>query len=175
VIVELLQAGISTPHPFVDFFGSLWLQNLILAVTATIGLWSYISSSRHERRRDTVDVLLQTLNDPEANKALDHMHDLVRQGLDIPHLLAQSGLKDRRIILSVLNRYEFIASGLKTGAFDKAVYKRMYFSSVVEDWRSLYPFVLAFRESRQLPTVYQDFEELANQWAIDRLERSSSG
>lgn len=100
------------------------------------------------------------------------MHDLVRKGLDIPHLLTEAGLADRRIILSVLNRYEFMASGLKTGAFDKEVYKEMYFSSVVNDWKDIYQFVRAFRESRELKTVYQDFEDLANDWAINRLKKS---
>ena len=171
-MVQLVLTEPPTAHPLTDFFGSLWLQNLILAVTAIIGLWSYILSSRHERRRATVDVLLQTLNDPDINAALDKMHDLVRKGLDIPRLLTGAGLDDRRILLAVLNRYEFMASGLKTGAFDRKVYKRMYYSSVVDDWRSLYSFVKAFRESRELRTVYQDFENLANEWAINPLKKS---
>lgn len=100
------------------------------------------------------------------------MHDLVRKGLDIPRLLTGAGLDDRRILLAVLNRYEFMASGLKTGAFDRKVYKRMYYSSVVDDWRSLSTFVRAFRESRELRTVYQDFENLANEWAINPLKKS---
>jgi len=156
-------------QPFQNSLGSIWLQNLILTVTATIGLGTYILSSTRERRRATVDVLLNTLNDPEANKALDAVHDLIRVGLDIPQLLSAAGLNDRRLILSVLNRYEFMASGLKTGAFDKTVYKRMYYSSVVNDWKDLYLFVHAFRESRQLETAYQDLEALANEWALDRL------
>lgn len=156
-------------QPLQNSLGSIWLQNLILAATATIGLGTYIFSSKHERRRATVDVLLNTLNDPEANKALDVVHDLINAGLDIPYLLSPAGLSQRRLILSILNRYEFMASGLKTGAFDKKVYKRMYFSSVVNDWKDLRTFVLEFRKRRELPTVYQDFEALANEWALDRL------
>jgi len=103
------------------------------------------------------------------------MHDLVRAGLDIPHLLSEAGIEDRRVIFAVLNHYEFMASGLKTGAFDKKVYKRMYFSQVVNDWKDLYSFIKAFRASRKLYTAYQDIEELANEWAINRLPANSQG
>jgi hypothetical protein len=109
------------PRSFLDALGLLWLQNLILLVTATIGLGTYILSSHRERRRATVDVVLHTLGDPEADKALNWMHDLVRNGLDIPHLLSDAGIDDRRVIFAVLNHYEFMASGLKTGVFDKKV------------------------------------------------------
>jgi hypothetical protein len=45
----------------------------------------------------------------------------------------------------------------------------MYFPQVVNDWRALYSFIKAFGKSRQLYTAYQDIEELANEWAINRL------
>ncbi len=154
--------------------GSIWLQNLILLTTATIGLGSYILSSRHERRRATVDVLLSNLGDKEAIAALSRVHDLIKAGLDIPHLISDAGVADRRTIFSVLNRYEFMASGLKTGAFDKTVYKRMYYSSVVNDWRDLYEFVHAYRKYKELWTIYQDFEALANEWALDPLISSGA-
>ena len=152
--------------------GSLWLQNIILAVTATIGLGSYIFSARSQRRRDTVDALLRNLNDKEADAALTHVHALVRARLDIPHLLSQAGIADRRIILSVLNRYEFMASGLKMRAFDRTVYKRMYYSSVVQDWKDLRLFVRQYRDTRGIPTAYQDIEGLFEDWESHPLRVS---
>ncbi|AXC11724.1 hypothetical protein ACPOL_2402 [Acidisarcina polymorpha] len=71
----------------------------------------------------------------------------------------------------MLNSYEFIATGLKTGAFDKKTYKRIYYNNVLDNWVILEDFVLRYREKyrkehgpalgHKADTLFQDFEHLA--------------
>jgi hypothetical protein len=74
-------------HLLLDILGTPWIQNLILALTAVIGILTFRSSSHQERRRATVDVLLHTLDDAEFQKARTQVLALIKSGLDIPYLL----------------------------------------------------------------------------------------
>jgi len=147
-----------------DVLDALWFQNLILIVTAGIGLWTLRASSLQERRRATVDVLLDALDDKEFIDGRRAVLALIHAGLDIPRLLSKDGLSDRRKVLSLLTRYEYMASGLRERAFDTRIYKRMYYSTVLGDWDALEAFVRALRDDRRIPTLYQEVETLVIDW-----------
>jgi hypothetical protein len=147
-----------------DLLGAPWLQNLILAVTAAIGLYTLGASSRQERRRATVDVLLELLDDKEFLETRTKVKALIDNGLDIPALLSKEGIENRRLVLSILSRYEFMASGLREGAFDEGVYKRMYYTNVLNDWANLEAFVIALRIDRHVQTPYQELQQLIQRW-----------
>lgn len=155
--------------------GELWVQNAILAGTAIIGLWTLSTSQRQEKRRATVDVLLDTLRDPEFRAARTKVRQLVNAGLNIPRLLSDEGLADRLIILTILNRYEFMAAGLREGAFDTGIYQRMYHSNVLADWRDLHAFIVAYRAKRERPTTFQELEQLVEEWQANPLEVYEKG
>jgi hypothetical protein len=161
--MDLHQAS-SWWHALLDILGTPWLQNLILALTAVAGILTFRSSSHRERRRATVDVLLHTLDDAEFQKARNQVLALIRSGLDIPNLLSEAGLADRKILLHVLSRYEFIATGVREGAFDARIYKRMYYTNVITDWDKLETFVLELRINRNNNTPFQELERLVRKW-----------
>jgi hypothetical protein len=151
-------------HEFQNVFGAPWVQNMILAVTAIIGLSTLGASSRQERRRATVDVLLEGLNDPKMREARITVRRMIDSGLNVAHLLSEEGLEDRLIIISILNRYEFMAAGLHEGAFDTSIYRRMYNTNIISDWDDLRDFIMAYRESRKRPTTFQELEKLVRIW-----------
>jgi hypothetical protein len=151
-------------HTLTDLLGAPWLQNLILAVTAAIGLYTLGASSRQERRRATVDVLLELLHDKEFLETRAKVKALIDAGLNIPQLLSTEGLNNRRLILSILSRYEFMASGLREGAFDEGIYERMYYTTIITDWANLQAFIYALRKQRNLQTPYQELEQLVLRW-----------
>ena len=153
--------------------GAPWLQNLILAITAAIGLGTLGASSRQERRRATVDVLLENLDDQKFLDARKKVRALLKPGLDIKRLLSDEGAEDRRQVLSILNRYEFMAAGLRERAFDRKIYQRMYYSNVVSDWNDLESFVRALREDRHTQTLFQEVEALVIEWKKHPLEAYS--
>lgn len=151
-------------HEFQNVLGALWVQNTILGVTAIIGLWTLSASSRAERRRATVDVLLETLSDSKVRDARIMVRKFIDSGLDVPYLLSDEGLEARLIILSILNRYEFMAAGLHEGAFDANIYQRMYNTNIIADWDDLKVFIDAYRESRNRYTTFQELEKLVLGW-----------
>lgn len=67
-------------------------------------------------------------------------------------------------ILRVLNNQEFIAVGIRTGAFDEGVYKQLQCSNVLKLWTATSGFIQEIRKIDGKNTLFQDFERLANKW-----------
>lgn len=161
----------------------VWFQNLILAVSAAIAIWTISSSSRHERRRATVDLVRDQQKDEVLIAARATIRSLENAAgkIDFRPILAEKDSENLRAIYDVLNSYEFMASGLRTGAFDEKTYKRMYYNTVVTHWEMFREFIFAYREKykRENPgvaslnadTLYQDFQSLATNWAKHPLKR----
>ena len=161
-----------------SIFNDVWFQNLILAITAVIGIWTFGSSSRHERRRATVDLVRDQQKDKALKKARQALRPLELDAsgkIDFDSILAsEKDSYETRAILTVLNSYEFMASGVRTGAFDEKTYKRMYYNSVKLQWLNYREFVVKYREKykrdhpgkagQEADTFYQDFERLATRW-----------
>jgi len=68
------------------------------------------------------------------------------------------------IILPVLNNYEFMAAGIRTGAFDAEIYKRMQKSTVIRDWHHLSGYVNQIRLKEQRQALFIEFEIVAKEW-----------
>ena len=81
-----------------------------------------------------------------------------------------AGSDERRAILNVLNFQEFVAAGIRENAFDEAMFKRIQFSVVTRDWRSCQGFVMELRNARSRPTLFKEFQWLAERWIADPLE-----
>jgi hypothetical protein len=156
-------------YAFKQFFGELWIQNVILAVSAIIGIWTIGSSSRNEKRRATVDIVRNQSTDTRLKAAREKFRSLRNKNADFVALFHDQTSEDFLDVREVLNAYEFMAAGVREKAFDEKTYKRMYYSNVVTDWGILRSFVLEYRKTRG-PTVYQEFEWLASRWAGDPLE-----
>jgi hypothetical protein len=69
-----------------------------------------------------------------------------------------------RHILSVLNNYEFIATGIREDALDEEIFKRVQYSVVIKDWNALSGCVMELRQSTGHRTLFQEFQALAERW-----------
>jgi len=157
-------------------FDELWFQNFILIATALIAFLALRSSARHERRRATVDVVNDLQKDAVFIAARGALRALKDHGgkINAAEILVPNDSPSQQAIFTVLNSYEFMATGLKTGAFDTSTYKRMYYSNVVDVWTLLEEFVRLYRQKYAMKsglkaghigdTLYQDFEDLAEGW-----------
>ena len=76
----------------------------------------------------------------------------------------QASSEEAKSILVVLNFYEFAAAGIRDGAFDEAMFKRMQFSMVIRDWTGLEGFVYELRKARGRDTLFKEFQRLAERW-----------
>lgn len=64
----------------------------------------------------------------------------------------------------VLNRYEFIALGIRRGAFDGELYKELNCSNFNKLWRFTKPLVMEIRNRQEIETIYQEIEWLYKSW-----------
>jgi hypothetical protein len=165
-----------------------WFQNLILAFSAAIAIWTISSSSRHERRRATVDIVRDQQKDEvliAARATIRGLED-ANGKIDFDTLLAKKDSAELRAIYNVLNSYEFIASGMRTEAFDETTYKRMYYHTVTDHWIQFQEFVEKYRRKTEdeyrrqnrkdfsADTLFQDFQSLATKWLKHPLKRNWS-
>ncbi|OUE47334.1 hypothetical protein BZY94_06385 [Burkholderia territorii] len=118
--------------------------------------------SKDARRRATIDLVMHHQKDADLNAAKKLVIGL--QGNGTPLGAHPAGSPEYKAILDVLNAYEFVASGIRQGAFDEDVYKRVFCSMLTRDWKALAGFVLEIRNRVNKPTLFQDFEELAQRW-----------
>lgn len=76
----------------------------------------------------------------------------------------KASTEEAKAILVVLNFYEFAAAGIRDGAFDEAMFRRMQYSMVLRDWGALEGFVRELRKARGSDTLFREFQRLAESW-----------
>jgi hypothetical protein len=143
-----------------------WIQTLILGISAVAAVWIIKASSKQEKRRATVDLVLDQQHDVafhDARVALNKMREAGDTKLS--RFASQPDSLEYKNILMVLNTHEFTASGIRQGAFDEKIYKTMRFSTIANDWKSLCAFIFDFRIIHgKKETLFQDFQWLNDRW-----------
>jgi len=142
-----------------------WVQNGILTISAIAAIWVIKSSKTQEKRRATIDVVMHQKKDDALQSARRVVLKLHESGeCNFAKYLESTSSEEYKSILLVLNGYEFVASGIREGAFDEKTYKRLRYSTVLRDWGNLCAFILAFRRSKKIDELFQEFEWLYEQW-----------
>ncbi len=151
-----------------------WIQTLVLAVSAIAGILVITSRGKQEKRRATVDLIVDQKRDPEltdARRRIREMHD--RKDTNLSRHLQDIECQEYKDILLALNTYEFVASGIRIGAFSEEMYKRLRCSVLLKDWEAFKGFVIEFRIQKQIPGLFQDFEWLYKRWKTKPLKADS--
>jgi len=141
------------------------VQTFILFISAVAAVWVIKASKTQEKRRATVDLIIEQKRDQPlvaARRALLTMHEAGEKNL-AKHLEDDSSNEYKAIML-VLNAYEFLSSGIREGAFDEGTYNRLRYTNVRKDWDALCAFILEFRRARSSATLFQDFQWLNERW-----------
>jgi hypothetical protein len=142
-----------------------WVQTAMLAVSALAGILIIRSRGKQEARRATVDLIVEQKRDQELIKAklkIREMHE--HKETNLARHLQNPESEEFKAILLALNTHEFIATGIRTGAFSEEVYKRLRWSTVIRDWESFQGFVADMRNEKRRATFFQDFEWLHKRW-----------
>lgn len=148
-----------------------WIQTFILTVSAVAAVAIIWSSKSQEKRRATVDLIIEQKRDEKIQTA---RHLILRMHEDgeknLARHLQDPNCEQYKAILAVLNAYEFVASGIRSGAFHEGTYKRLRYFNLRRDWDALCGFVQEFRRSKGSATLFQDFQWLNGRWAKDPLK-----
>lgn len=172
------------------------ISNLILATIAFIGLFLTVKSIKANTSSAQKQATIQVVMDINADQRLQDTKNLIflkgtqateyyinLSCLQRPsetstdeekekfrkEFLANEKLKDD--IHYVLNRYEFIALGIRKGAFDEELFKDFHYSNFEKLWRYSKPLVMHIRSEGGIETIYQELEYLMMRWEKDPIKK----
>lgn len=149
-----------------------WIQTGAFVLSA-IGAIAIIYNNSHQaKKRATIDLVLHELTNPEiieAKKQIAQYHD---SQIDFTNLSCKEhkAKPENGYIRTVLNNYEFIAAGIKEGAFDEEIYKRMKRSILIRDWDALAAYVAEIRRRTGREKIYIEFQWLAERWKKSEIK-----
>lgn len=140
-----------------------WIQSAIFFLSA-IGAVSVVWHNGHlAKKRAIIDLLIQQKSNKDLIGAIQKVYKLADEGNHLSQLVSNDS-DERRAILTALNNIEFIAAGMRMGAFDEKTYKQMQYSNVIKLWALSSGFIHELRKIDGIDTLFQDFEKLAKKW-----------
>lgn len=155
---------------FFNQYGSL-LQTGAIFVSAGAAVWLIIHNGRLARKRALIDLIIQQKNNETLVKDTQLVFSLANEDNNALSKFAciepstdEEFIKNRTAILNVLNNFEFIAVGIRLGAFDEKVYKQLMCGNLLKIWKATAGFIHELRRVSDRHTVFQDIEHLAHKW-----------
>lgn len=140
-----------------------WIQTGALFASVVAAIWLIIHNGKQARMRALIDLIIQQKSNKDLYEAIQLVYRLAENGKPLSSMV-ENDTEERRKILVVLNNQEFIATGIRMGAFDGKLYKQMQCSNVVKLWNAASGFVHELRKIDNKNTIFQDFERLAQKW-----------
>ncbi|MAI37737.1 DUF4760 domain-containing protein [Alteromonas genovensis] len=146
-------------------------KTIILGISAAAAFIALYYNSLINKRKSTVELLLNQRNDDNLIKARKVVQELNKKEQLTDYAKDEhKGSDQRDSVLRVLNNYEFIATGMREGAFEIKIYKRMTYSQLCHDWKILKPFIMSLRANVNSATAFQEFEWLAKKFQSSVLK-----
>ena len=150
-----------------------WIQTSILCLSVIVAVVVIWHNGRIARRRATVDMIINEQRDTEYNKHFRRIMQLLTNGKRLIDLAEpqEDEKEDLAAVRFILNRLEFIAQGIRQGAFEEQIYKDLTYSDVMWLWKEVRPLVEEIRRKRNVQTYYQELEWLAIRWKENPIKK----
>lgn len=147
-----------------------WIQTGAFFLSALAAVFVIYHNGRLAKKRALIDLIIQQKSDASLIAATRRVYELQDSGNHLSGLVGKDS-EDRRIILQVINNQEFIAVGIRRGAFDEKVYKELQFNNILKLWSATSGFIHELRKIDGKGTLFQDFECLAKRWEKDPIKK----
>jgi len=154
-----------------------WVQTGAFLFSAFGAIAIIYNNSHQAKKRATVDLVLHENQNERLIKSKRRVTELHEGRHNFTQLACCEKLEteeDNEHILAVLNNYEFIASGIKEGAFDEEIYKRMKRSLAIKHWDALSAYIAELRRTTQREKLYVEFEWLVGRWKKSQIMPNTS-
>lgn len=150
-----------------------WIQTVSFVFSAVGAIAVIYHNNQQARKRATIDLVLNNNTNKELLEAKRKVASYHEQNINISTFACKdlSEKPESHEIMTLLNNYEFIASGIKEGAFDEEIYKRMNRSVLMRDWEATNSFVVELRKIFKKDTIYSEFEWLNNKWKNSEIPK----
>nr|WP_034672202.1 MULTISPECIES: DUF4760 domain-containing protein [Acinetobacter]EXB86872.1 hypothetical protein J538_1202 [Acinetobacter sp. 272263]MCK4089646.1 DUF4760 domain-containing protein [Acinetobacter radioresistens]TNX94289.1 DUF4760 domain-containing protein [Acinetobacter radioresistens] len=146
---------------------AFWFQTAVFALSAVIAIFTLWRNERQAKKRATIDLVLMETQDCNFREVKEKFGKYKKDNLNFTKLACEElidNAEQNEVIMSILNHYEFIASGVFEGALDEKIYKRMKRGVFIRDWKSLEPYVMELRRKEGRKQIYIETQKLAEKW-----------
>jgi len=146
----------------------LWLQTGILAVSAIAAVALFYQNGKQVRIQTLTNLIVRQRANEELQKAIRQITAWRKTSTPLIKFLDSDEARNQ--IMRVLNHHEFIAVGIRLGAFDERTYKTTNCGIVTRLWDDAEEFINAIRQQRKSNTPFQDLERIAKHWKRNPLK-----
>lgn len=175
---------------------STLLTNIILAIIASVGLYftykSIQANTASAQRQATIQVVMDINADIRLqntknfiflkgdkvteyyiglNSLIEPTIHSTEEDKDCYRAKALENEKLKDDVHYVLNRYEFIALGIRKKAFDEEIFKDLHYSNFKKLWCYTKPLIMSIRATGKIDTIYQELEGLMKKWEANPIKR----
>ncbi|MGR2826612.1 DUF4760 domain-containing protein [Acinetobacter sp. 1124_18A] len=160
------------PQDFTLWGGNIafWIQTLVFLFSAIIAIFTLWRNEAQAKKRATVDLVLSETQDMSFRDIKEKFGQYKKEKINFTKLACDELAdhpEENEVIMTILNHYEFIASGIFEKALDEKIYKRMKKGILVRDWKTLEPYVMELRRKEGRKAIYAETQKLAEKWEND--------
>lgn len=134
-----------------------------------------MQADKKARQRCTIDAVLAEKKETALSRSRMRFAEMKRDNENFTALAIEfasnNKLEDNEHILNILNNYEFMAAGIREGALDEDVYKRMKRRLIIKDWQTLDVYIAALRKGEGRCKLFVEFQWLAEKWAAEDTQQ----
>lgn len=136
-------------------------------IGAGVAIWGILSNRKIARLKNSRDLLLDFNSDPVVDEFEAAYSSRLKKAPK--HELQQLattklGERDSHLIREMLNRYEGMAVGIKNRVYDEMMLKESLYSTVIDTWETLLPYVEERRRQTGKHTFFMELEALVRRW-----------
>lgn len=146
-----------------------WIQTGAFLLSAGAAAAIIYHNGKLSRLRATIDLIMHQKSDAELLKCVAQVYKLTDSNQSFSAL--KPGSDEFKCVLRVLNNHEFVACGIRSGAFSETVYKQTQCSNLLKVYRNSKPMIDDLRRQQKIDTLFQDFEWLAERWKCKPLRK----
>ena len=147
-----------------------WIQTGAFFLSALAAVAVIYYNGKQSRVNALINLITQQKSDQSFTEATRTVHALNPTETPLAVHVNNDGA-ERKAILLVLNNHEFIAVGVRLGAFDENVYKELQCTNVIRLYDNVAGFIQETRRIAGKDTLFQDFEALAKRWKKNPIRK----
>lgn len=148
-----------------------WIQTGAFVLSAMAAVLVIYVNGRLARQKATIDLILHQKRDMDLLESTRKVWSLAANNGTFATLAQDTSSDDCKCILKVLNNHEFVALGIRKRAFNENIYKMSQCSNVMKVWNASDGFIREIRAKESKPTLFQEFEWLANRWDEEPIRK----
>jgi len=146
-----------------------WIQTGIFSISAAAAIAIIYYNGKQKRMQMLTDLIVRQRANERLQEAIRQITTWRMAKIPLTEFM-DPNCEERKQIMRVLNHHEFIAVGIRLGAFDESTYKTTQHGIVIRLWDDAEGFINGIRQMRKSNTPFQDLERIVLHWKRNPLK-----